>query len=534
MAALACASCSRESLPEPPAGSESAANEAPALGASPLFGQLALEGDIRFETDGLFGFLADRRGEPVFVTARANVQPTLYPIPLPDWEARVTSATARFDGPQAGVVAELTLGPPACAGLDVWASDVLMLRVVDGADAIESVSTTDRVPGPGDLLELPGLGQVTVREVYPDAFLELDAAGPIAPVPGSAVLDAAGDAVAVVSGWRDAGGQRLVDAQLLLPFLDSPARLDGERLGMVGPPMAEGSFSADGRLLVASTPPIRRVVVVDRTERRPHPPLESVDSSRLYGIGHFTADGFALAAVGDGLSGLFDIESGIPLANAAAPRGAPRHVASDRRWLAATTDQELAVFDLADFRLTARAQGSFGPVALADGRVLVGAGTTVQSLDPSGEGPPSVWAELPVEDADRPPLVTALRAIDGTVWIGTAHGLWSAPAGAGPVAPRLRLRTGYGAVNAIAKDGPLVWIGTGSLIPGEDGSQDATDCYVRVLDVEAGRERARSHHHESPVRALAREPGGWLGVAGDGTAFRWRSPGPSVSAPSGR
>ena len=459
------------------------------------------------------GFLLDRGGRPVVVASKSR----LGPLTIETWEQNVSAAALRLGDH------ELALGAPACAGLDHFASGVLMLAVKDLPLDLEPLSPSPRVPAPGERVDFGPDSTATVLTVYSDGYLDLDSEQDVVPV-GTPVIDVDGEACAVVTSIEESEQGKTVVAQLLLPFLNTPARLAGTSSGTVAPPLVQSDRSPDGRLLSAGTPPLNRLVVVDSIARRPYAALEKVDDARRFGLGVFPDEGFTFVAVGQGRSELFELESGLPLAWIDAPSGQPREVHTEGARLAISSAEELVVVDLEAFRIERRLPGTFGPVLVTGSRVLVGARDSILAFGPDPEAPPLVVAELGTDENGAPRVATALARSDGTLWIGSAHALLSVPDDGQRHAARVRLETGEGTVNAIAVDGGQVWIGTGALIEDEVGDLVSADCYVRVLDATTGAEIARSHDHGTPLRALMADPSGWLGVVGDGTAWRWQRP----------
>lgn len=502
---------------EPARGATTAVRE-----ADPADGSLVVRGSVLTDPAPVPAFLLDRDGHPVVVTARWRVEdPSAADraqLALELWEERVLGATARFAD------VELTLGGPACSGLDHWASDVLMLEVLSPTPGLRALASSPSVPSPGDEVRF-GAGSGTVREVFADAFLEIEPFDQEhLPAPGMPVLDGQGRALAVTSELRGPIGARAVAAQLLRPFLGSPPRLDGRSLGTVAPPLVEADLSADGRLLAAGTPPTGRLLVVDLEAREEYLPLGSIDDERRFGLGAFPDEGFSFVAVASGESRMYEVLSGIPLASIDAPAGAPREVATAGRWIALTSSEELVVIDLSDFSVARRLAGAFGPVAIRSGKVLLGAGPRVLEVEPRGDAPPRLVLTLDPDEAGRQRLVTALAADGPQLWIGCQDQLLRFTDVGTPSPPRVLVDTGEGAVNAIGVDGGAIWIGTGSTIQDAQGDLVNADCYVRVIDAADGRELARSHDHSAPVRALFRRGGEWVGVAADGAGWSWRGP----------
>ncbi|MEZ5978458.1 MAG: hypothetical protein R3F34_09590 [Planctomycetota bacterium] len=471
--------------------------------------------------DGTAFLGRDASGELLAVTARwylTRDAGLADEIRIPYLEA----ATARFELVSGDGTRRTTVRGRARAGLDAAACDVLVLRADDSAaPASKVLELTDSVPEVGDALAVavggaePALVPSKVDWIGGAARISFEVPRRAEPTRliGSPVLDADGRAYACVvsvdwSGETAATSPSFdIEAQLLRPFLRSPAPLVGEPFVYDDPGLDTAVFDTTGTLMFLSNP------VLGGAKLLRWPSLDEIAGPNLprgQGAGGFTSTGWLVTAGRGGRFSLFDPLSGHAVVEGEVPLplvGAVEVLPGDMVLMGSPLIGTSVLVDASsgEVRQTVDAWGA-SIERSPDGATLAfgGGDGSLALVDVVGLVP------HPLDPHDEE--VSALAFSPDSALL--ASGSWGGRILVHDVKSRELVRElpNVGSdVNDLAFVGELLVVATGSTEDGPNG-REPTACFVRVFDPRTGREVARSHDHASPRLALLPLPTGEDGV----------------------
>ena len=420
----------------------------------------------------------------------------------------------------------LTIGGLASAGMDPpWAS-VLLLRITATAPSeLPAEVLVPRLTPPrvGEPLWLVGVNRETHDQVVAASELtELDGAtfrirnpDRRASVEFTLVLDADGRAVGMLThSHREITGPRSTYGQLLLPFLDLPPLLDGRlaRIPELEPEFDSVAFGVEGNCVLFSRywPSAGAYHLVQR---------QAIETEGLatWSAAAFSVDGSLLAG---GVRGGIELRA-VPGYEFLSAHGGlpwpPTELAwhPDGRSVFAASNRSPGLFrvtlgDAEPVQLARTLTTCLAVSPLGDRLAVGGPEGQVLLLDPDGIDDAR---RLSVSDA---PISSLAFSPDGT-WLAVGDEAGVVAWRLDEKAPRWSRSSGSGEVLCldVSPCGGLLATGAGF-----------DDAYVRVFELETGRELARSYHHDASVCAVRFSADGseLVSLSEAGELGRWTLP----------
>lgn len=427
----------------------------------------------------------------------------------------------------------------ATAGQDLWWSDLLLLEGVPGPQT-EVFEVRRGALEPGESLTWHYLTPEGERSeavrwlVEEGAWLELDGPQGARPsaAPGSLLLDSSGRALAMVSslqpGAEDQPGKLLAQRLDSLAGLPAPLRGQSMALPFETRGFDSATLSPAGELLTWS----RYLGGLRAGRPGAAEELERFRPLRRSVAAAFAPDGLFLATArgprielraGPELE-LLDQLEGLPFA----PNRLVWSIDGGFLAAASNTSANVLLWQLTPSgQKTVRTPPTSALAAHPMGGFLHG--TLDGELRILGAAPSD--ALIP-KQLGEPILSLAPIGTEGRLAVGQVSRVSVLDSPAGP--ERWSQPTGVGEVQALFVEEDLgqLWVATGSLVEQPDGTF-AEDAYVRVFELETGRELARSHFFDTPPRALFRRDESMLSLTESGELWAWSHPAGASAAKQG-